>query len=204
MRMPTTRLKNNYSLFEIIRLAWWLFRTKLIDKKARLFRFPIIIRGRKYIDFGEQLTTGVGCRFDCFPGDQPNKKKILFGKNVQLNDYVHIVGMKSIEIGDNVLMASHIFISDNSHGSYKCDHLDSNPDVPPIERLYVSSPVKIGNNVWIGEGVCIMPGVVIGDGCIIGAHSVVNKDIPSSSIAVGMPAKVIKRYNFETNRWERV
>ena len=197
-------LRNKYSFLEKIQLAYWLIKTKLIEKRARLFRFPMVIRGRQYIDFGEGLTTGVGCRFDCFPGKDPDKAKLLFGKSIQINDYVHIVAMNRIEIGDNVLMASNIFISDNSHGSYKGELGDSDPLIPPIEREYVSNPIKIGNNVWIGEGVCIMPGVTIGDGCIIGAHSIVNKDIPENSIAAGSPAIIIKRYNIETNHWEKV
>ena len=198
------KLQNKYSLLGKIQLAYFLIRTKFIDRKVRLFRFPLVIRGRKYIDFGDKLTTGVGCRFDCFPGEKPDSVKVRFGSNVQLNDYVHIVGMESIEIGDNVLMASHIFISDNSHGAYRCNFLDSNPDVPPAEREYVTAPVKIGNNVWIGEGVCIMPGVTIGNGCVIGAHSIVSKNIPDYTIAVGTPARVIKKYNFETKHWERI
>lgn len=196
-------LKNKYSLSEKIQLAFWLMRTKLIDKRARIFRFPMVIRGRQYIDFGEKLTTGVGCRFDCFPGKDPGKVKLIFGKNIQINDYVHIVAMDKIVIGDNVLMASHIFISDNSHGSYKCNFEDSDPRIPPTEREYVTAPIKIGNNVWLGEGVCIMPGVTIGEGCVIGAHSVVSKSIPDYSIAVGAPARVVKKYDFNTNHWEK-
>ena len=196
-------LKNKYSLSEKIQLALWLMRTKLIDKRARIFRFPMVIRGRQYIDFGEKLTTGVGCRFDCFSGKDPGKVKLIFGKNIQINDYVHIVAMDKIVIGDNVLMASHIFISDNSHGSYKCNFEDSDPRIPPTEREYVTAPIKIGNNVWLGEGVCIMPGVTIGEGCVIGAHSVVSKSIPDYSIAVGAPARVVKKYDFNTNHWEK-
>lgn len=196
-------VKNEYSICDRLQLAYFLIRTKLIDRRARLFRFPIVIRGREYIDFGERLTTGVGCRFDVFPTGN-TRATVIFGKDVQLNDYVHIVGMNSIEIGDNVLMASHVFISDNSHGSYKGDDNDSNPNTPPTERCYGMAPIKIGNNVWIGEGVIVMPGVTIGDGCVIGAHSIVNKSIPDNSVAVGTPAKVIKQYNFETRHWEKV
>ena len=198
------KLKNKYSLFEKVKLAVWLLRTKLIDRKVRLFRFPIIIRGREFIDFGESLTTGVGCRFDCFAGENPKAKKLSFGKNVQINDYVHIVAMNRIAIGDNVLMASHVFISDNSHGSYKGDEKDTNPMIPPTEREYTSDPVVIGRNTWIGEGVIIMPGVTIGEGCVIGAHSVVSKSIPDSSIAVGSPANVIKKFDFTDNRWKKI
>lgn len=198
------KIKNNYTLYDKIQLAWWFLKTKRIEKRARLFRFPIVIRGRKYIDFGEYLTTGGGCRFDCFAGKRPDDIKIRFGKNVQINDYVHMVAMDRITIGDNVLMASHIFITDNSHGSYKCNFEDSDPRTPPIEREYSTAPVKIGNNVWVGEGACIMPGVSIGDGCIIGAHSLVSKSIPEYTIAVGTPAKIIKQYNFTTKHWEKV
>lgn len=198
------KIENQYSTFDKIQLAWWLMRTKLIARKARLFRFPIVIRGRNYIDFGESLTTGVGCRFDCFAGNNPTGIKLKFGKNVQLNDYVHIVAMHKIIIGDNVLMASHIYISDNSHGSYKGDEKDSSPETPPTERLYSTSPVKIGNKCWIGEGVVIMPGVEIGEGCVIGAHSIVNKSIPPKTIAVGAPAKVVKIWDDENHQWKKV
>lgn len=197
-------MNNKYSFVDKLYLAYWIVRTKLIDKRVRLFRFPLVIRGRQYIDFGDNLTTGVGCRFDCFPGTAPDAIKIKFGRNVQINDYVHMVGMESIEVGDNVLMASHIFISDNSHGSYKGDEQDSDPTVAPTKRLYPTAPVKIGNNSWIGEGSIIMPGVVIGEGCIIGAHSVVNKSIPAWTIAVGSPAKVIKKWNKDKQRWVKI
>ena len=199
-----SKLKNNYSLYEKGKLACWLLRSKMIDRKIRLLRFPNIIRGRAYIDFGEGLTTGINCRFDCFAGEDPSAKKLIFGKNVQLNDYVHIVAMEKVIIGDNVLMASHIFISDNSHGSYKGDNNDSNPNTPPINRDYATSPVIIRENTWIAEGVIIMPGVTIGKGCVIGAHSIVNKSIPDYSLAVGSPAKVAKKYNFESNRWQKI
>ena len=200
--MSKARFK--YNIGGYLQLAWFIIRTKLIDRKVRVFRFPIVIRGRKYMDFGEQLTTGVGCRFECFPGKMPNNISLKFGKNVQVNDYVHIVGMDSITIGNNVLMASHVFISDNSHGSYKGDGLDSSPETPPTERQYYTAPVIIGNNCWIGEGVVIMPGVEIGEGCVIGAHSIVNKSIPPKTIAVGAPAKVIKIWDDDNHRWKKV
>ena len=199
-----SQLKNDYSIFEKMQLVCWLVRTKMIERRARLFRFPMVIRGRKYIDFGERLTTGVGCRFDSFPGRDPNKKKLHFGKNVQINDYVHIVSMDNITIGNNVLMASHIFISDNSHGCYKGSENDSDPTIPPTQREYATAPISIGDNSWIGEGVIIMPGVTIGMGCVIGAHSVVSKSIPDYCVAVGSPAKPIKKYDFETKKWIKI
>lgn len=197
-------VRNKYTLAEIVQLAYWLIRTKIINRKVRLFCFPITLRGKRFIDFGEGLTTGVGCRFDVFSNESGGGKIVIFGKNCQINDYVHIVGMNRIEIGNNVLMASHIFISDNSHGSYKGDAHDSNPTDPPTKRDYPTEPIYIGDNTWICESVMIMPGTKIGKGCVIGAHSIVRGEIPDYTIAAGNPAKVIKKYNFESQRWVKV
>lgn len=68
--------------------------------------------------------------------------------------------------------------------------------------LEFAHPVKICNNCWIGAGVNILPGVTIGEGCVIGAGSVVTKDIPANSLAVGVPAKVVKKLNDEAEREE--
>ena len=156
------------------------------------------------IDFGENLTTGYNCRIEALCTGHDNCIKVKFGKNVQLNDSVHIAALESVEIGENVLLASHVYISDNSHGLYKGSAMDTSPDTPPVHRSYAVMPVNIGANVWIGEGVMIMPGVTIGYGSIIGAHSVVTKDVPENCIAVGSPAKVIKCFNRNSQRWEKV
>ena len=195
-------MKNKYSFLAMCKLVFWVFRTKFICIKARLIRFPIDLRGLDFIELGTNLTTGVGCRLEAFA--QKGNKILIFGKDVQINDYVHICAMEKISIGDNVLIASHVYISDSSHGCYKGCNDDSSPKIPPIKRDYYKSPICIGKNVWIGEGVIIMPGVVIGDGAIIGAHSIVNTNIEANSIAVGSPAKIIKKYNFSSQQWERV
>jgi lipopolysaccharide O-acetyltransferase len=192
-------IKNQYGIFKKLRMCIWLCKTKFICHQARFFRFPFELRGRQFIDFGLKLTIGQGCRFEAFSED--GKKTIFFGNYVQVNDYVHISSIKKVKIGNNVLMASHIYISDNSHGSYKGTDCDTSPDIIPIKRPYYVSPVVIEDNVWIGEGVVVMPGVTIGRGSIIGANSVVTKSIPPECIAVGQPAKIIKRFDKATKKW---
>lgn len=194
---------NKYSVWDIIKLMYFLVITKLIYPRQRIIRRPFTIRGGKMIDWGKKLTTGVGCRIEAFIADENSNSKIHFGDRIQLNDYVHISSVKSVTIGDDVLIASHVYISDNSHGSYKGDKNDTSPLIIPTKRPYYTAPVKIGNRVWIGEGVIIMPGVTIGNGSIIGAHSIVNKDIPENTIAVGSPAKVIKHWDEITQKWEK-
>lgn len=204
MKSNKDTLHRHYSFFEKIQLAYFLLRTKFINRKIRLIRFPFVLRGRQFVDFGNNLTTGFWCRFEVYPTDNDVRKRLILGNNIQMNDYVHICALDHVEIGDGCLFASHVYISDNSHGRYSGGFCESSPDEAPDHREYVIAPVKIGKNVWLAEGVIIMPGVTIGDGCVIGAHSVVNKDIPEGCIAVGSPAKVIKRYSRDSKCWERV
>jgi acetyltransferase-like isoleucine patch superfamily enzyme len=164
---------------------------------------PFDIRNSKFIKIGKGFTTGKGCRLEAFPIEGDNH--VLFiGENVQINDYVHITAMKNVSIGNNVLIASKVYISDSSHGSYSGNEDDSSPYVVPQERKYNTKKVLINDNVWLGEMVTILPGVTIGSGTIVGANSVVSKDLPSNVIAVGVPAKAIKRFNDESMKWERI
>jgi lipopolysaccharide O-acetyltransferase len=196
-------MKSNYTIYEKISLLLFWIRTKLFYHPARIIRFPFDIRGKKNIRWETGFTTGRGCRIEAYPIEA--KKVVLeFGKNVQINDYVHISAMRQIKIGNDVLMASKIYISDCVHGLYSGEEEQSTPDIPPMQRKYVCKPVLIEDNVWIGEFVSILPGVTIGRGSVIGANSVVTKSIPPYVIAVGTPAKPIKQYNFVTKRWERV
>lgn len=192
-----------YGWLGVLRLSCGVLFTKLfISRDARIVRMPIYIRGKRSIKFGKNFTAGTGVRLDAFPINE--MPVIIFGKNVQLNDYVHIGAIESVEIGDYTLIASRVFISDHNHGLYSGRTDESNPAVPPIDRPLVSKPVKIGCNVWIGEQVCILSGVTIGDGAIIGAGSIVNKDVPARSIVVGNPAKVIRMFDENIGEWKRV
>ena len=190
-----------YGLSQIFYLSYCKFRTLFIFPNARIIRFPIDIRGKKFIQVSKGFTTGVGCRIEAYP--ETDKKVLFFGKNFQMNDYVHITAMESVKFGNNVLLASKIYISDCSHGSYSGDENDSHPDSIPHDRPLSSKPVVIEDNVWLGEFVSVLPGVTIGKGSIVGANSVVSKSLPPYVIAVGTPAKPIKKFNFETNKWEK-
>lgn len=109
-------LQRHYTFMDKVQLAWFLLRSKLIDSNIRLIRFPFILRGRQFVDFGKQLTTGYWCRFEVFPTDDNPRKRLILGNNIQMNDFVHICALDRVEIGDGCLFASHIYISDNSHG----------------------------------------------------------------------------------------
>lgn len=191
--------KSNYGLYETLQNISYVLRTKLFFFRCRMIRFPIVVRGKKYIDFGTGLTTGRYCRFEV--NGMFQNKRLKFGDSVNIGDYVSIRCAESIIIGNNVLIGSHVLIVDNSHGSYKGSNQDS-PYTPPNTRKLFTAPIVIGSNVWIGENVSIMAGVHIGDGAIIGANSVVTKDVEANTIVAGVPTKVLKKYNIGANTWD--
>lgn len=194
-------LFKRYSLLHIFSLIYYKVRTIFTFREARIIRFPIDIRGKRFMKVSKGFTTGVGCRIEAYP--ENNEITLFFGENFQMNDYVHITAMEKVQIGNNVLFASKIYVSDCSHGSYSGDENDCNPLSIPKERKMFAKPVVIEDNVWLGEFVSVLPGVTIGKGTIVGANSVVSKSLPEYVIAVGSPAKPIKKYNFETQRWEK-
>ena len=178
-----------YGPSEAFKNAWALLLTKIFFPGARLVRRPFYLRGgKKRFDYGKGFTCGYSCRFDLAGDGTP----LVIGRNCKINDRVHISAHESVVIGDNVLMASNIFISDNSHGSYGDN--PSLPDVAPDDREIVTKPVRIGDNVWIGEGAAVMPGVTVGSGVIVGTNAVVTHDVPDNTIVAGVPAKPIKQF----------
>lgn len=190
-----------YSFFESLKNVKALLYTRIFFRKARLIRLPIYIRGKKYIQIGSNITTGYNCRFEV--DGKHNNNCLIIGDNVNFGDNDRISCVNNIVIGNNVLIGSKVLIVDNSHGKYRGNN-QSSPFIAPNKRELVSSPIKIGNNVWIGEGVVIQQGVSIGDSAIIAANSVVTKNVPEKTIVGGCPVVILKAYNDKTRKWEKV
>lgn len=102
-----------------------------------------------------------------------------------------------VNIGNHVIMAQNIVVSGLNHG-YEII------DIPPSEQKTVTNLITIMDDVWIGANCVVTSGVTIGKHAVIGAGSVVTKDVPPFSVSVGNPARVVKQYNFETAKWERI
>ncbi len=126
-----------------------------------------------------------------------NNAELTIQSNCEIGHFFHIVAIKKVIIQESVLIADKVFISDGTHDF-------SNIDIP-IREQGISSTTKItiGSGSWIGENVSIL-GASIGKQCVIGSNAVVTHSIPDYSIAVGNPAKVIKRYNSKINEWQKV
>ena len=179
-----------------VRLSLDLLITKVLFPRARVVRRPFYIRNEGSLIIGKKFSSGPGLIIDVIG----KNAKIEIGQNVMAYHNLHIGAIDTVIIGNRVLIASGVYISDHQHGSYSGNH-QSSPVDPPIERPLVSSQVIIGDDVWIGERVSILPGVSIGKGVVIGAGAIVTKDLPEYVIAVGVPAKAIKKYDFDKNIW---
>ena len=111
------------------------------------------------------------------------------GRNCNIGDDSNIQCCNTVKIGEGDRLGRKVMINDTSHGTFSRNELNLQPNKRPLTS---KDSIVIDDNVWIGEMVCILGNVHIGKGAVIGAGSIVTKDIPSYSLAVGSPAKVIK------------
>jgi acetyltransferase-like isoleucine patch superfamily enzyme len=124
--------------------------------------------------------------------------KIIIGNRVTATADLQIAAMKEVVIEDDVMFASNINITDGLHGY-------ENINEPyKYQRMGRIAPIRIKRGSWIGQNVVILPGVTIGEFTIIGANSVVTKSIPDRCIAVGAPARVIRKWDEIAQRWVSV
>ncbi len=142
---------------------------------------------------GPQSTLSAGM----VPGQQCLRDPVVrIGDRCLIGKGTGIVGHFSIEIGDDVWTGHHVYITDQNHGYEDVTR-------PISQQTQPERPVRIGDGSWIGHGAVILPGSIIGRHVTIGANSVVSGEIPDFSVAVGSPARVIRRH-IEGQGWVRV
>ena len=175
------------------------FEYKRFGEESLLY-MPMLVNNKKCISIGNHVLFRERLRLDAIK--QVNG--IIYSPQIIIEDYVHaeqdcqIFATTKVHIKKNVTLSSNVFITD-------CEHEYTNIK----EGSILSQGLRCGETVideeaFLGIGVRIIKAVHIGKHAIIGANAVVDKDIPPYSVAVGIPAKVIKKYNFATNKWEKV
>jgi len=144
-------------------VGYWL-RRYLLKGIAQQCGQDIIVKHNCYIGSGHGLVVG---------------DRTQLGQNARID--------QAVRLGNDVVMGPDVVIMTNAH---RFDAVDV-----PINQQgnFPLAPVTIGNDVWLGTRVVVLPGVTIGDGAVIGAGSIVTKDIPPLSVAVGNPAKVLRQ-----------
>lgn len=176
-------------------LIWNRYKFLSVGKRTRLER-PLRVDGIQNITLGNNVMVHEGTWLAAMPltGEAV---KLVIDDGATIGHYNHIYATRSIVIEKEVLTADKVYISDNLH-SYE------DVKLPIIKQpIKQCKPVVIGEGSWLGEHVCVI-GASIGKHCVIGANSVVTKDIPDYCVAVGIPARVIKRYDTDSSIWESV
>lgn len=152
---------------------------------------PTTIFNERYISIGSNTLIGPGVALSAgmVAGQECITNPVVsIGDRCLIGKGSGIVGHFCIEIGDDVWTGHHVYITDQNHG-YEDVHR------PISQQSQPERSVRIGNGSWLGHGSIVLPGVTIGDHVVIGANSVVTHDIPSRSVAVGSPARVIRKYD---------
>ncbi|MEP4078160.1 acyltransferase [Haloferula sp.] len=121
-------------------------------------------------------------------GGSPGEAEVItIGDKVSIAGHCTITACRKVVIEDEVLIARYVYISDHSHEF-------SSPNIPIKDQgIRDVAPVCIKQGAWLGQGVVVCPGVTIGKNAVIGANSVVRNDIPDHCIAVGAPARVVRK-----------
>ncbi len=186
----------------ILKLYTFLIKNKFSSFGENSIIKPVLnSANEQFISIGNNVDIGSFCRITVsteFAGRKvrsKNKIRIKIGNNVDVGHNAFISANNSIEIGDHVIMAPYVFITDHDHG-----YSDVKKNLHQ-QRLSESEHVKIEDNVFLGVKSSILKNVTIGRHSVIGANAVVTKNIPAYSIVAGNPARVIKKYDFLSKKW---
>jgi len=186
-------------VFQLKQMVLFFLLNRLKFKKLKfksLIIKPLLIIGSRYISIYEGVV--IKKHSSLFALKVAEYEPVLeIGTGCSLGHFNHIAAVKKVVFGKDVLTADNVYISDNLH-----EFKDIN--VPIMHQpVRFKAEVHIGDGSWIGENACII-GANIGKNCVVGANSVVTRDIPDYSVAAGVPAEIIKRYDQSSRTWESV
>ena len=170
MRMATQMLRAKYDF----RTATTLGKRTTVMGRASVKNFGTLNIGRRVQFVGTIVPLSIYVEPDA---------TLSIGDGSYFNYGTSIAAIDHVSIGQNTYMGTYVSITDNAFHELAPERRLERPE---------SQPVVIGNNVWIATRVIILPGVTIGDGAAIGAGSIVTKDVPPRSLAIGVPAKVVR------------
>lgn len=183
-------------------LTRWLFWNRQFGRVTGKIQIGanITFQNPECLYFGKNVKIGDGTLF--LPCKEYENVKyepsIIIHDGCAIGKGNSFASIDRIEIGENVLFAGYVHLTDHSHG-----YEDINSPIKD-QKLISKGPIVIENDCWLGFQSEILSGVHIGKHSIVAARAVVTKDVPPYSIVAGNPAKIVKQYNFENKKWEKV
>lgn len=196
MRLLITFIRRLFFFcLRIIQRLRWKFLLAEFGKKTYIFS-PLRIDGPENISVGSKVYVGYKTWLAALPLTGEKQCSLIIKDDCAIGNFNHIYCTKQIILEKGVLTADKVYISDNLHG-YEDIHTYIKE-----QSIIQNRTVVIGEGSWLGENVCVL-GAKIGKHCVLGSNSVVTKDIPDYCVAVGIPAKIIKRYDFSTQSWRK-
>lgn len=174
---------------------------KLRHRGERIQMDPSVrVTGAEYIEIGDDAVIQPYSRIEAIDHygrtGQRFQPRLSIGARCTIEFNVHIGVCHRVEIGSDVMIAGSAYISDHVH-SY------ADPTRPVSQQpLSEQGHVSIGNGSHIGEGACIFSNVTLGEHVIVGANAVVTKDVPAFCVVAGVPARILRHYDFEHHAWE--
>ncbi len=176
-------------LYHSIAWRYWSFRMGQLGPGSR-FETQIIWHKPKGIAIGSNVIIKRRCRLEAInTGKKPGAIRLRIGDNTSFQQGCQVSAAQQVTIGKNVLIGANVLITDN-------DHIYDHPTEPAAAiRELKTAPVTIEDGCWLGFACVILKGVTIGKRSVIGANAVVTGDIPPYSVAVGIPARVVNRFN---------
>ncbi len=157
--------------------------------KHTVIQMPVRLVGERRIAIGNNVFIAAGAWLQVIDDGEPSDEVALrIGDDCAFAGGSVLSAVKSLTLGRNVVCARNCYIADHSHAYMAVG-------VAVVEQgLTDVLPVVIEDDVWLGQNVLVLPGVRIGRGAVIGANSVVHSDVPSYSVAVGVPARIVRRF----------
>lgn len=152
---------------------------------------PIFVKGISNVFIGKKVRIFPHLRMETQDGGS-----IVIHDDVVISQNVHLTSAGQLEIGKSALILANVFITNIDH-----DYTEIGKHV--VNQKITVKNTFIGDHCFIGMGAAIMAGTTLGKQCVVGANSVVRGTFPDYSVIVGAPAKIVKKYNPQTQVWEK-
>ncbi len=184
---------------------WHILKTQLYYRHAfghfgknSVIRSPLMLHNTQFMSIADNVSIRQGARFDLVSErfGRAYEPRVVIEEGVSIEQNFHLACAEEIVISRKVAITENV-------GIFDIWHPYTDIELPIVDQPLKTAPVFIGEETLIGMGVVIQPGVTIGKHCVIGANSVVTRDIPDYAVAVGIPARVIKYYNFQSKQWTK-